>query len=610
VFAVLQLLQTALKDRYVLEGEIGRGGMATVYRAQDLKHDRLVALKVLDPDLAASLGADRFLREIKLIAKLQHPHILPLFDSGHVDGLFFYVMPFMAGDSLRARLNRERILPIEDAVRITGEIASALDYAHRQGIIHRDIKPENILLQDGHAIVADFGVARAITASATTAVTQSGIAVGTPTYMSPEQAVGDRTIDGRSDVYALGCVLYEMLSGEPPFTGPTAQAIIARRFIEVPRPVRRLRNTVPESIDRALVTALALEPSDRFASASQLSNALRGATDQGTPTAASPAKRAHTDSPEAARLYEDAQRIIQHREIGRLPSAMEFLSQATTLDARFGSGYALLAVAHLLAADVQIPADRACDAARSAARAALRIEPALSEAHAALGFAHMLMWEWGDAERELRRAVDLAPSSSLAQHWYGIYLCAAGQLDEARAALLRAVESEGAATNARCALGAASYYARDFDSAVRILRRATQDDPLAATPHILLGMSVAARGSLDDAMREFALSIDRAGELQPFAITARGCALAAYGRQGDALSAREELTTLADRADISPFYGASLNAMLGDQSTALSALARAVEQRDGWMLAIKVHPWLDSLRHTSGLGDLTAQVGL
>ena len=273
---VLPQLQSALDGRYRVEREIGRGGMATVYLAHDVRHDRAVAMKVLDPEVSAALGGERFVREVKLLARLQHPHILPLYDSGGAGGLLYYVMPYIAGDSLRARLARERTLPLDDAMRLTSEVAGALDYAHRQGVVHRDVKPENILIQDGHAVVADFGVARAISAAADPALTGTGFSVGTPAYMSPEQALGTRDLDGRSDIYSLGCVLYEMLAGEPPFTGPSAQAVIARRFSEGPPPLRRIRGSVPERIERAVLRAMAPEPSDRFQSAAHLAAALDG----------------------------------------------------------------------------------------------------------------------------------------------------------------------------------------------------------------------------------------------------------------------------------------------------------------------------------------------
>jgi serine/threonine-protein kinase len=268
-------LSTALADRYVIERELGAGGMATVYLAHDVRHDRKVALKVLRPELSAILGAQRFLAEIKTTANLQHPHILSLFDSGEADGLVFYVMPFVEGESLRDRLTRERQLPVDEAIRITREVASALDYAHRRGIVHRDIKPENILLHDGSALVADFGIALAVSRSdGGTRMTETGMSLGTPHYMSPEQAMGEREITARSDVYALGCVLYEMLTGEPPFTGPTAQAIVARVMTEQPRSLTLQRHTVPLHVEAAVTQALEKLPADRFATAADFAEAL------------------------------------------------------------------------------------------------------------------------------------------------------------------------------------------------------------------------------------------------------------------------------------------------------------------------------------------------
>ena len=268
-------MSAALADRYVIERELGQGGMATVYLAHDLKHDRQVAIKVLRPELSAILGAERFLAEIKTTANLQHPHILPLHDSGAVDGTVFYVMPFVAGESLRDRLAREKQLPIADAIRIATEVAGALDYAHRQGVIHRDIKPENILLHDGRALVADFGIALAASRSdGGTRMTETGMSLGTPFYMSPEQAMGEREITPRSDIYALGCVTYEMLVGEPPFMGPTAQAIIARVMTEEPRSLTLQRKTIPPHVEAAVRTALEKLPADRFQSAAEFGTAL------------------------------------------------------------------------------------------------------------------------------------------------------------------------------------------------------------------------------------------------------------------------------------------------------------------------------------------------
>ncbi|MEO7998984.1 MAG: serine/threonine-protein kinase, partial [Gemmatimonadaceae bacterium] len=267
-------LNAALDGRYRIERELGVGGMATVYGAQDLRHERDVAIKVLHPDLGAALGAERFLSEIKTTAKLQHPHILPLLDSGNANGLLFYVMPLVAGETLRARLERERQLPIEDALLIAREVADALEYAHKQGVIHRDIKPENILLQGGHALVADFGIALAVQSARGARMTQTGLSLGTPQYMSPEQAMGERNIDARSDVYALGAVLYEMLAGDAPFIGSSVQAIVAKVMNERPTPLHTLRDTVPPSVEAAVFTALAKLPADRFPSAAAFAMAL------------------------------------------------------------------------------------------------------------------------------------------------------------------------------------------------------------------------------------------------------------------------------------------------------------------------------------------------
>ena len=264
----------ALADHYRLENEIGAGGMATVYLAEDLRHDRRVAVKVLRPELAAVIGAERFLAEIKLTANLQHPHILPLFDSGEADSFLYYVMPFVEGESLRDRLRREKQLPVDDAIRIACEVASALDYAHRHGVIHRDIKPENILLHDGRALVADFGIALAASKAGGTRMTETGMSLGTPHYMSPEQAMGEREITARSDVYSLGAVLYEMLTGDPPFTGSTAQAVVARVVTESPRPLFPQRHTIPPHVEAAVLTALEKLPADRFATAAQFADAL------------------------------------------------------------------------------------------------------------------------------------------------------------------------------------------------------------------------------------------------------------------------------------------------------------------------------------------------
>jgi serine/threonine protein kinase/Tfp pilus assembly protein PilF len=279
----LDRIRNAFSENYTIDRELGRGGMATVYLAQDAKHERLVALKVLHPDLAATLGPDRFLREIKLAARLNHPHILPLHDSGETQGFLFYVMPYVEGESLRERLDREHQLPIEEAVHHARAIASALDYAHRQGIVHRDIKPENVMLYEGEAMVMDFGIAKAVAAGSSDTITQTGMMIGTPAYVSPEQAAGETNLDGRSDQYSLGCVLYEMLTGERVFSGPTPQAVMAKRFTETVKPVRTLRSAIPEPVEKALTRAMSVDIGARYKTAAQFAQALASGS-MSTPT--------------------------------------------------------------------------------------------------------------------------------------------------------------------------------------------------------------------------------------------------------------------------------------------------------------------------------------
>jgi eukaryotic-like serine/threonine-protein kinase len=273
-------LRDAMAERYPLERAIGRGGMATVYLARDVKHQRPVAVKVLHPELAAGLGTERFLREIRIEAGLQHPHILPLHDSGESDGFLYYVMPYVEGESLRDRLTREGRLSLDDTLRLAGDVAGALAYAHERGVVHRDIKPENILLTGGHALVADFGIAKAVEAAGDSRLTETGWGMGTPAYMSPEQIVGD-AVDGRSDVYGLGCVVYEMLAGHPPFPAATARAVFARHQLDPPAPIGAERADVPERVEQALLRALAKEPFNRFSTTAELLDALRGSGPRG-----------------------------------------------------------------------------------------------------------------------------------------------------------------------------------------------------------------------------------------------------------------------------------------------------------------------------------------
>jgi len=319
---VLDRLRSALGDRYDLEKQVGEGGMATVYRAKDLKHDRTVAVKVLRQELSVSLGADRFLREIRVAANLQHPNILGLYDSGESEGLLYYVMPFVEGESLRDRLNREQQLPIHDALQIVREAAEALQFAHERGIVHRDIKPENILLLSGHALVADFGIARAVTQACGDKLTQTGMAVGTPHYMSPEQSLGSEHVDARSDVYSLGCVLYEVLVGQAPFTGPNAMAIMARHSMEVVPSLQVVRSSVPDEVEDAVMQALEKTPADRFQTMKEFAERLSEAEAEAA-VARTAQRRASTAARRASAATSRASGVSPRRKTLEVEAAPE-----------------------------------------------------------------------------------------------------------------------------------------------------------------------------------------------------------------------------------------------------------------------------------------------
>jgi DNA-binding SARP family transcriptional activator len=463
---VLARLRAGLADRYRVERELAHGRTAAVFLGRDVKHDRPVAIKVLDPELAAAVGAERFLREIQLAARLQHPHIVALHDSGETDSLLYFVMPYVAGESLRARLDREPQLPIPDAVRIMGDVAQALGYAHGLGVVHRDIKPENILLENSHALVADFGIARAITAAGSERLTETGLALGTPAYMSPEQGTEDGEVDGRSDLYALGCVGYEMLAGAPPFTGPTAQAILARHAVDPVAPIRTVRETVPPSVERAVLKALAKVPADRYPGATEFAQAL---LEPGpAPGPRLPGRWAKL-APRATLAVLVSVGLIAALKVAGLRSllgrrvsgptnreaydlylrgkvhllkpsrqadsiAITLLDRAVALDPTSAAAQAELARAYALRVDQFAPDDHlALERAQVAAEKALRLDPDLAEAHFAQA---RLLWTAGlfaheRAIREDQRALALNPNLDRAhQHLGNVYLHI-GLLDKA-----------------------------------------------------------------------------------------------------------------------------------------------------------------------------------
>ncbi|HEY8062442.1 MAG TPA: protein kinase [Gemmatimonadales bacterium] len=524
-------LSAALAGRYRIERELGAGGMATVWSAHDLKHDRKVAIKVLHPHLAALVGADRFLKEIRTTANLQHPHILPLFDSGEADGLLFYVMPLVDGESLRQRIARENQLPIADAVRISSEVASALDYAHRQGVIHRDIKPENILLHDGRALVADFGIALA-PATGDTRLTETGMSIGTPHYMSPEQALGERQLDARTDIYAVGAVLYETLTGRPPFTGPSAQAIVAKVISQKPVPPSRLRKDVPRQVEDAVLTALQKEPARRFATAADLQAALlgsgsarmtrarrrsivRGVLAIGGLTAAvllathswsSPggAARGHVPDTAAVRLVKKAAAFEALRKPWSCDSATKFYSDATYRDSLYAKAFGSLARAHALCGMFGAGDPRTeFIAASNAAAEALRLDPGLAVGHTAKGmvalFGHQ---DFSSARRDFREAIRLdtmAYEPWLYQTWCYV---GSGMLDSAVASIRHAYRIEPTAPIVGARLSQVLLLHGDTSEAERSVNEVLSEDPTNDIAHAQRLELYDATGRCDAALRE------------------------------------------------------------------------------------------------------------
>ena len=525
---LLPRLRTGLAARYQVERELARGRTATVFLAHDLKHGRAVAIKVLHPELAAAVGTTRFLREIGFAAQLHHPHIVPLHDSGEQDGLPYFVMPYVEGESLRDRLEREPQLAVPEALRIAEDVAKALGYAHTLGVVHRDIKPENILLENGHALVADFGIARAISAAGSDRLTETGIALGTPAYMSPEQTVEDGPIDGRADLYALGCVVYEMLAGTPPFTGPTAQAILARHAVDPVAPIRTVRGTVPRGVEQAVLKALAKVPADRYPDATEFAHALTGpALEPGSSARLSKGRRAWlalgvglpgaailalvvgfgvggwrerlhsrspaTSNPEAYDLYVRATVLLRQRQNRENDSvAITLFKRAVALDPGFAAAHAGLARAYAGRVSEFAPGDTAAlQGAQVAAEKALRLDPNLADAH--LAQARLL---WGisghffheRAVQEDRRALSLNPNMGEAHQILGNIYLHVGLLDQAIAELQQTLAISPRADNALRRIAEARAYQGQYEEALRTL---SQVDPEANPPYWYYQMALA-----------------------------------------------------------------------------------------------------------------------
>ena len=726
----------ALADRYTVERELGRGGMATVYLAEEKKHGRKVAIKVLRPEITAALGTERFLREIGIAAQLAHPHIVPLIDSGEAAGLLYYVQPHVPGGSLRERLLEDRRLSVKDALRIAQEVGAGLDFAHRKGFVHRDVKPENILFADGHAVLADFGVARACCDAEESddsgQVTEVGIAVGTPEYMSPEQASGDADLGTASDIYSLACVVYEMLTGEPPFSGAAPRTIMAKQVMETPRPIRGMRPEVPVAVERALDRALEKDPEQRFTSTAEFVSALvaaesslaargptitrsiavlpfvnaspdtdneylsDGITDElidalakisglrvssrtsvfalkgkpldvravgallgvsvvleGTVRKAGDrlritaqltstedgrllwsqrfdrelvdvfaiqdeiaativntlratmfadlsehVPRRYTENIQAYGLYLKGRFAWNKRTLEGVAEAVGYFEQAIQEDPSYAPAYAGLADSYALDVDYRsIPVADAYARAKEYARKALALDESLPSAHASLAWALFIYdWEWDEAEREFRRAIELNPRYASAHQWSAFLLAARGHFDAALLEGHTAIELDPASVSARRALGWVYYYARRFDQALEHLGRAIEMNPMAVESARMLASTLALQGKAADAERVLreALTLPGAGTYTKATL---GWLLARSGKRPEAEQLLHEIEAAQQQGYVSPVALSIVHIGLGNPQEALHWAERAYDERRGWLAYINVNAIFDPLRN-------------
>jgi tetratricopeptide (TPR) repeat protein/tRNA A-37 threonylcarbamoyl transferase component Bud32 len=599
----MERLNVALADRYRVDRELGAGGMATVYLARDLRHGRDVAIKVLDPDLAATVGADRFQREITIAARLQHPNILTVLDSGDADGQLWYAMPFVEGESLRARLAREGELSIEDAIAIAGEVAGALDHAHRQGVVHRDIKPENILFSNGHALVADFGIARVVD-DATSRLTATGLAVGTPAYMSPEQATGERNAGPASDIYSLACVTFEMLTGEAPYTGANARAILTKRLTDpVPSP-RRLRASITPALDREVMRGLSPTPADRQATATSFADALKAAT---LDTAGRPRARfripiaaavlgavivavllfSSTREPDTPADVQQGISLLARRTPAAAMEAMAAFERALAADSSDAEALAGLSYTYALFADWgwEYPGRNAPELrARALDHAERAIAADSGSASAWMSRAYILTlndpYRLDGAIASFRRSLGI--DSLTAEGWYqfGQALMQLGEDSAAADAYRRAFALDPNRPMALMSLSALSLKAGRVAEAKGLIDSAVAASPTVTSPYVrvvrgrialLQGDTRAAR---DEA--ELALALDTS-----YTIPARSLLVAVAHAEGDTAASRRDLERMvADAGDaaISPTtarYLAAAQISVGQLQAALSTIERA-----------------------------------
>lgn len=742
-------IASVLADRYTVERELGRGGMATVYLAEEKKHGRKVAIKVLRPEITAALGTERFLREIGIAARLSHPHIVPLIDSGEAAGLLYYVQPHVPGGSLRERLDAERRLPIKDALRIAQEIGAGLDFAHRKGFVHRDVKPENILFADGHAVLADFGVARACCDADDETprrdfVTEVGFAVGTPEYMSPEQASGEVDLGTASDLYSLACVVYEMLTGEPPFTAPNPRAVMAKHVTERVRPARGMRPETPVAVEQALARALEKDPEQRFESTADFVAALvqadsaaalrplvtrsiavlpfvnassdaeneylsDGITDElidalakisglrvssrtsvfalkGKPldvravgallgasvvlegtvrksgdrlritaqltstedgrliwsqrfdrqlvdvfeiqdeiagTIVSTLRatmftelsehvpRRYTENINAYGLYLKGRYAWNTRTHEGVAEAIAYFEQAIAEDPSYAPAYAGLADSYALDVDYRsIPVAEAYALAKEYARKALALDESVPSAHASLAWSLFIYdWNWAEAEREFRRAIELNPRYASAHQWYGFLLSARGQHDAALLEGHTALELDPASVSGRRSIGWMCFYARRYDQALDHLARAIEMNPMAVESYRILGSVLELAGKSSEAARVLGDAVNLPGA-DAYTKATVGWVLARAGKRAEAEIILEQLEALGRASYVSPAALAILHIGFGNIDLALDLAEQACNERRGWLVYFKVNPMVDPLRDSPRFKALLTKLKL
>jgi tetratricopeptide (TPR) repeat protein/tRNA A-37 threonylcarbamoyl transferase component Bud32 len=657
---VAERLKSALSGQYDLDREIGRGGMAAVYLATDLRHDRQVAIKVLHPELAASVGTDRFLQEIHTVARLNHPHILPVHDSGEADGLLYYVMPYVEGESLRARLDRKGQLSIEETVRTGAEVADALDYAHRQGVVHRDIKPGNILLSDGHAVLADFGIARAISAARDERMTGVGTSVGTPLYSSPEQTAGDETLDGRADIYSLGCVLYEMLSGDVPLGGANSHSIQARRLSETPTSLTVLRDTIPPALDGAIGRALARVPADRFDTAAEFGGALKssevasleGTSPHSVAARERPVQRTRrwlvwplvvvllgaavgaywwiggmfsstdSNSPSGEVLMEARQLYLQGdvlaEEAYKAPGAaaeslyveaIERFQAAIDLDPENADAYAGIAAAHSwLGISGLWAREDAYPPLKAAVERAMELDSLSANVREALAMKYWVFdWEWQKSSDQFIRAMELAPEDPNAGQW------------RINAALIQndLGHTDSAVVILRAGMRQSADSVYFYPNLVEILANSPRSEEAVEEARFALekgyGSADRVRSSLARALIELERYDEALEALESLSRPPRTAFAYLYARRGDSNRAVRVFEEL--RAEVSPYpqyllgREAMVYAWVGDTDRALSLLE---EQADatGFVWRLPSDPAFRPLRDEPRFHRILGSMGL